>query len=460
MKSKGQRSIKASNKKKKKDINRLNTLEIKDETKYSKYSLGIIKYAELHQKANKPMKQLEDLTEEDIKKYSCPCCGLPAEIKGKLEPFKTCDNPDELSNSGQGVVLYFSFIKFVVIISIMAMLGIGFFNNYIAYYYYCELRKICNDYYQSLSNEFLMERDWIDKVDYRVCAFYFKEYGNDKDSYSNDKDSYGNDEDSYGNDEDSYGNDEYSYGNEYDLIRFYKIFNDSFFFKFSTFNIMNYEQLYYELNKKSAHNYTQSLKKKKKFMSSVVDLDFTHFLCLITILIFNLVYIFYFSNKSNASNCLVYSVSNYSVFLTNLFDIYEKFKNNLEYIKKKEIENNKNKNKKKLNKNIYLDKLGFEPEEGISQLDLFKKFLEKKIFQKESKEKNKIKYYEINRIDLCYKLEEILKMQKLDEELNEKIERIELNKDIIEKNKKKARRVIKGIFIVIIVDAFAAVKKA
>ena len=182
--SKSQKSIKIKNNKKKNKIKRLNTLEIKEETKYSKYSSGKVKYAELHQKANKPMKQLQDLTEEDIKKYSCPCCGLPAEIKGKLEPFKICDNPDEFSNCGQGVVLYFSFIKFVIIITLMATIGISFFNNYIAYYYYCETNKICNDYYKTLSSEFLMEYEWIENIDYGVCAYFFKEYGYDEYSSS------------------------------------------------------------------------------------------------------------------------------------------------------------------------------------------------------------------------------------------------------------------------------------
>ena len=55
----------------------LNEIEIKAETtKYSKFSLGKIEYAKIHSQATRPLKQLQDLTEEEIKKNSCPCCGL------------------------------------------------------------------------------------------------------------------------------------------------------------------------------------------------------------------------------------------------------------------------------------------------------------------------------------------------------------------------------------------------
>ena len=123
----------------KKGLERLNELEVKKETKFS---LGKIKYAKLHKQATKPLKQLQDLTEEEIRKYSCPCCGLPSQISGKLESYKICDNPDKFSNCGMGVVLYYSFIKFIIFITFIATIGISCFNIYCGYYYNYELRKI------------------------------------------------------------------------------------------------------------------------------------------------------------------------------------------------------------------------------------------------------------------------------------------------------------------------------
>ena len=100
---------------------KLDNIEVKEEKK-TKFSLGEIKIAKIHKKATKPLKQIKDLTKKDIKLNSCPCCGLPTKINGKLEDYKICDNPDEYTNCGEGVVLYFSFFKFCIIVLFIASL--------------------------------------------------------------------------------------------------------------------------------------------------------------------------------------------------------------------------------------------------------------------------------------------------------------------------------------------------
>ena len=94
-----------------KQLTLLDNIEIKKEKK-SKFSLGEIEIAKIHKEATKPLKQIKDLTKEELKNNSCPCCGLPTEIKGKLEDYKMCNNPDEFSNCGDGVVLFFLFLNF------------------------------------------------------------------------------------------------------------------------------------------------------------------------------------------------------------------------------------------------------------------------------------------------------------------------------------------------------------
>ena len=127
-------------------------IEIKEEKK-SKFSLGEIKIAKIHREAIRPLKKIKDLTKEDIKNNSCPCCGLPLKISGKLEEYKMCDNPDEFSDCGEGVILYFSFFKFCILVTFIATIGIGFFDSYISYNYYSELRKICdNEHYKKYFN--------------------------------------------------------------------------------------------------------------------------------------------------------------------------------------------------------------------------------------------------------------------------------------------------------------------
>lgn len=111
---------------------------------------------------SKPLKQLQDLTTEDLKKCSCPCCGLPSPIIGKLEPYKTCDNPDEFSNCGQGVIIYYSFIKFVIFISLIATIVISFLNSFVAYYYTNELSKFCDKYKYEYYNNFSLYEFYTD----------------------------------------------------------------------------------------------------------------------------------------------------------------------------------------------------------------------------------------------------------------------------------------------------------
>ena len=47
-----------------------------------------IKIAKIHKEATRPLKQIKDLTKEEIKQNSCPCCGLPKKISGKLDNYK------------------------------------------------------------------------------------------------------------------------------------------------------------------------------------------------------------------------------------------------------------------------------------------------------------------------------------------------------------------------------------
>ena len=137
--------IKGIGKKKNKNLKELkkpDNIKVKAEKK-TKFSLGEIKIAKIHKKANRPLKLLKDLSKEEIKNNSCPCCGLPTAISGKLEEFKMGDSPDEFSNCGEGVILYFSFFKFCIFVTFIATIGMSCFDSYISYNYYYELQKIC-----------------------------------------------------------------------------------------------------------------------------------------------------------------------------------------------------------------------------------------------------------------------------------------------------------------------------
>ena len=166
---------KKKKKKMKKGLKKFDEIEIK-EAKQTKFSLGQLKYAKMHKQATRPLRPLQDLTEEELKNYTCPCCGLPSQISGKLEPYELCDSPDDFSNCGQGVVLYYSFIKFVIGITFIATIGISGLNIYYAYKYTYELRKVCNNYYHE---ELSSNNNYINE-----CKFYFTEASKDSPYYN------------------------------------------------------------------------------------------------------------------------------------------------------------------------------------------------------------------------------------------------------------------------------------
>ena len=352
----------------------LDNIEVKEGEK-TLFSLGEIKIAKIHKKANKPLKQIKDLTKEDIKINSCPCCGLSTKISGKLEEYKICDSPDEYTNCGEGVILYFSFFKFCIVVIFIATLGITFFDSYISNYYYSKLKSFCNklpkneNYYTNYHNCLY---DYNDAI--HACKIYSI---NQNSKYKR------------------------------------STLLDSFYFRTSLVNYNNYK-IISEFLKCNIRNY--------KYKSTIINPNLVNFLCLINIFIAYLVYIFFMHNKSIATNYSVYSVGDYSILLTNLEDVYKIFEENLEYIQNKKNENSNT--YMKFDMKLYEEKLGFEPDKNSPKLDLFKKFLEKKLFQD----------YDIKKIDLCYKLEEIINLQKNIEELDEKIERIEFDESIIKKN--------------------------
>ena len=113
------------------------------------------------------------------------------------------------------------------------------------------------------------------------------------------------------------------------------------------------------------------------------------------IFIFNLVYIYFLFNKINTADYLVFTVSDYSIFLYNLYDVHKKF-----------LESPGNK--------------------GIEE---FKKFLENQVCGGISEQK-----LTINRIDICFKLKETMKLQAKYEKLEEEIWDIE-NKTLIKNAK-------------------------
>ena len=355
-------------------------IEVIDET-FNIYSRGKIDIAEKHRSANRPKREIAELTEEEGNNHICPCCGLPEEVNGKLEFFKTCDNPDDFSNCGQGVVLYYDYIKFVIIISFIATIGMTFFNSYFSYKYYYEMTKICNNYYNDVFKPNRINH-------FEECEFYMTDSGIDEEDIKH---------------------------------------IETFFFQFSSVNIKDYRKIYKKLYK-DVTNFDEDA-----IEPTIINLSLVNFITLIVLFVFNLIYIYFLFNKGNAADYLVFSVSDYAVFLTNLYDLYNKFKENLQTVKEKE-ELFKKKGKT-IEAEWYNSILGFKPEEGMIEIKMFETFIKEKVF-KLRRRRRILKEYSVNRIDFCYKSGEIIELQQKLSELNGKINQIDFDPNIKKENDK------------------------
>ena len=131
-----------------------------EEEEFNLYKSGDLKIAEKHINANRPHRKIEKNEKSGDSNEICPCCKKPIGV-----PFNTCDDPNDFSDCGIGVSLYFSSIKFIIFIMLFVSICIGSLNIYFSYKYTSELTKVCNIYYktQNLTNQNFTEE----------CKYYF-----------------------------------------------------------------------------------------------------------------------------------------------------------------------------------------------------------------------------------------------------------------------------------------------
>ena len=348
---------------------------------FNLYSRGKIEYAKKHRSASRPKRDYEELNENEENEHLCPCCGLPEAFDEKVTYFSTCDDPDKYYTCGQGVVLYYDYIKFVIIVSFIATIGISVFNIYFSNKYYKEMTKVCNNIYHEI---YKFNGNYPTE-----CQFYMTDSDPEIDE---------------------------------DIKQI-----ETFFFRFSAINIEDYRKIYKYINPGNAD----------KFEDTIINVSLVNFITLIILFIFNLIFIYFLFNKGNAADYLIFTVADYAVFLTNLFDLYNKFKENLESTRQME-KKFKDKNKT-IQDEWFIDKLGFKPTDDMIEIKMFEKFLMEKIFKEKIRKRNKVEIidYGVNRIDLCYKSEEIIELQEKLDEVNNKINKIDFDPSIKKENDKR-----------------------
>ena len=186
--------------------------------------IGSIKYAKIHSKANRPLYKV-DGTKFNGKTEFCRCCNLPAIQEGIIEEYKFFDDPDKFAECGEGISLYFTFIKFAIIIIFITMILVGISNLIFSKKYTEDVRKICNNF----------NNDDIKNLINEDCKLFL---------------------------------------NSEDNSKFSSIIN-SYFFTFNSINTKNYRNLFYKLT--SSDN--------KKIDKVIINTSYMNFICLITLFI-------------------------------------------------------------------------------------------------------------------------------------------------------------------------------
>ena len=358
-----------------KNFSKNNRNRIKDLTKsiYDVYNLnkiGSIKYAKIHRSANRPLFKNKNKSFNKNTEF-CQCCNLPAEQEGILEKFNFCDDPDKFVECGEGVSLYFTFFKFAMIIMFITFLLDSLSNIYFSRNYYKEINNICNNKYNN--NPFFEEN----------CTLYLNDIKNKTHSYS--------------------------------------LISNSLFFMFNNINIKYYKNIYKSL-------YPDSI----KIENCLINTSFMNFLCLLTLFIFNLVFIIIINYKTQTINISILSLSDYSILLTNLKYAHKNFLKIKKEIEEKKEYAEKKKDKFNYEEQLY-NKLGIEESlVDLSELEQFIYFIKNKICLRKNGEKINIK-----RINICFKISELMKLEEQLHKISEKMSKIKNHPYQIAKNIQK-----------------------
>ena len=335
------------------------------EEKFDLDQRGLIAYAKQHSSANRPLKKLKQLPDFSPLYVTCPCCNLPCITKGYFEPFKVCDNTDEYSILGQAISLYFYFYKFSISILSILLCALIIPSFYMSSLYYSSLSNMCNNILtENGNNRFLICENYMTNEEYLK--------NNNKES----KESF------------------LSQFNAVHTLFYVELYN----------NIMGNSSLY----SNNTYRPQRHEEKGKLITQLVINNSIIYFIVLISLFIINLLYIIFQNNKILDYNFQIISPSDYTVIMTNMSNIYKKFrKMKFRYMRSNRISSQKE----------FRAKLGFKDSEltdkTITDAMEFGAFIKSFVINKNEK-------YNVQLVNLCYKLDKFKKLKtKIKEYKNE-----------------------------------------
>ena len=231
---------------------------------FSLDNLGKISLAKTHSSANRPLHKIKDFT-TDVK--FCPCCNLPQETKGIIEPYNYCDEEELFSECGIGTYLYFYYFKYAIIILIITLCMSALPFLILTRHYTKGLNRLCNNYFDEYGNV----------EDYPSCT-NFVSHSTGSQYYSNDTD---------------------------------------WVLKYSSDNIKSYRKVFKEFTGNDEVD------------NVLVNYSIVNFFCLMTLFVVNIVYIILVKAKGIELDIQNISPSDYTVLCVNLnnaLDAYNYYK--------------------------------------------------------------------------------------------------------------------------------------
>ena len=317
--------------------------------------VGDIKIAKFHREANLPLYKIKDF---DKHTKFCPCCSLPVEQKGFIEKFNFCDNTDKFSHCGTGISLYFSYFRFAILISFISFISMSLPTFYVTLDCSNSLKALCNIIFE--------EGKYRNNDTFQECEQFIT----------------------------------------LNKINDNRIIDKDWVLKYNSINLREYRILHFHIIN-SFENIDKIL-----FNYSLI-----YFIGLISLFSINVLYIVFLSSLNKQYDILVTSPSDFTVVVTNLhsaFHIFWKKINAINYIINLRNNNGSDGSSKStvtemINKEIQLREelgLNFPQNKEIDILEAFHQFIKNKIC-----ETSKGYNFQINRINICYKIGEYMKIE-------------------------------------------------
>ena len=341
--------------------------------------------AKIHGKANRPLIKMRDFDEST--KF-CQCCFLPVKDDIYLRRSSFCENTDKFADYGRGTSLFFSYYRFSIFVLafVLCSMALPFFfltNNYSK-----ELIDTCGKIYDIIDARTAdVFPDCVNFINIEGVSEYFIKKGDWE-------------------------------------------------FKYDGINLKHYKTVH-ETIVNSDDNVNKVLS----------NYHIITFICLFSLFIMNLLYIILLYNINHQYDLLITSPSDFTIIITNLYSAFNIFWKNIQkinsvikavtnniYAKERPnltVGNDKDEILRECSKEI--DILGLEDIPRDKQINIFEgfnHFIKNKICV--SPDGDKFNIYKIN---VCYKINEFMKIEEEIQELKKKIYKINRQEYQREKNR-------------------------